>query len=103
MICDFCKKEAIYLAKFKFTQRSGKFSFYRFKLCEEHLVEQKETKNLPKDHITSCAKIVDLAPCKRCGGSGSVPIPYAQGVCFLCGGTGKSSKVLTDKGAQKKC
>jgi len=90
--CNFCGEvEATHVLKSRYTQRSGKYTREKYASCLSCVEEFVERHGKDERFKITYSDFKGMKDCKRCGGSGHVPIPYAQGVCFGCNGTGKSS------------
>lgn len=79
--CDFCNNEALFIRKIINNKR--KFLNKVCLSCKEKTVIQAHEK-------LYFADFNGVKNCPRCHGSGNVPINYAQGICFLCMGSGKT-------------
>ena len=93
MKCELCTQSGINLGREKgtcdhvVTIRHGHKKPTRYVVCSDHV------KQFTPSSSVSISDFKGLQDCPRCNGTGSVPINYAQGVCFLCNGTGKSNKL----------
>jgi len=85
-----CREEVRYIIKTTYTNNAGRKIKEDLWVCEECLKYWRESRQGDERYKVRVYAFEGLKDCDKCGGSGQVPIAYAEGVCFKCGGSGKS-------------
>ena len=99
----FAGKTAKYLVKITNTELNKGFLFVKqgintkYRTCNsiiEYSVPVLDLINAFRKQFYSEIKKTEYCVCERCGGTGTMPFSYANGICFRCEGSGIDPKML---------